>query len=170
MTIAHIDLETKSNADLKKIGAYKYAQPPSTDIWLLAYAFDDGPINIWNPLDPSPNDLINHINDGGEVHAYNAAFELAIWNNVLTKKYGWPELKIEQCRCIMVMALALGLPASLNNAARAVKLPVIKDEEGQKLMLKMSKATNDNWADEDIERLGQYCAKDVEVLRELEKR
>ena len=170
MTVCQIDWESKSLSNLPKEGAHKYAADPSTDVSVGAYAFDDGPIHLWRPSDPPPLDLIDHVANGGEVHAFNAAFELAIWNNVLVKKYGWPELKIEQCRCIMVMARILGLPGSLDNAAKAVNLPIEKDGEGQKLMLKMSNAANDNWTDEDYDRLGQYCARDVEVQRELEKR
>ena len=77
--ICHIDFETKSQADLRKVGAHNYAADLSTEIWVLAYAFDDEPVQVWDPeQDPEPEELINHVKNGGEVHAHNAAFELAI--------------------------------------------------------------------------------------------
>ncbi len=168
--ICHIDFETKSQADLKKVGAHKYAADLTTGIWVLAYAFDDGPVHVWSPMNPAPLDLLNHVKNGGEVHAHNAAFELAIWDKHCVVKYGWPLLKPEQCRCTMAMALAMGLPASLDAAAKAVNLTIEKDEEGKRLMLRMCQAANDNWSDGDVERLAAYCIQDVEVERQLEKR
>ena len=69
----------------------------------------------------------------------------------------------------MAMALAMGLPASLDLAAKAVQLPIEKDEEGKRLMMRMCQAANDNWSDNDIKRLTAYCIQDVEVERQLEK-
>lgn len=40
----HIDFETRSTVDIKKTGAYVYAEHPTTDLWCACYAFDDGPV------------------------------------------------------------------------------------------------------------------------------
>ena len=40
--ILSIDFETRSAVDIKKAGAHRYAQDPTTDIWCACYAFDDG--------------------------------------------------------------------------------------------------------------------------------
>jgi hypothetical protein len=56
-------------------------------------------------------------------------FELPVWNKYICPKYGWPPLKAEQLRCTMATALAMGLPASLDAAAKAVNLPEEKAED-----------------------------------------
>jgi DNA polymerase len=114
-----------------------------------------------------------HVEAGGIVVAHNAAFELAIWNNVMVPRYGWPVLRPEQVRCTMAMAYAMSLPGSLDAAAAAVGLDYRKDQAGYRLMLQMCKPKADgSWRedDESKQRLYAYCRQDVEVERELEKR
>src|SRR6185437_14351934 len=100
MTKLHIDFETRSTVDLKKAGLDNYARHPTTDIWCMALAFDDGEPRLWAPHHPAylVGDVLKHIADGGVTIAHNAAFEIAIWNNICVPRYGWPPLKAEQCR------------------------------------------------------------------------
>ena len=42
----HIDIETYSDINLKKCGVYKYVDSSEFEILLLAYAFDNEPIQI----------------------------------------------------------------------------------------------------------------------------
>jgi len=167
-TITHIDGETKSAAHLRKTGAHKYAAHHTTGIWCLAYAFDDEEVHIWTPDREDPEDLLAHVASGGTIAAHNAAFELAVWRHVLTDRLGWPELRADQCQCTMAKALSLGLPASLDGAAKAVQLPVKKDKDGAYLMRRM--ASGGDWDQESIDRLIQYCVQDVKVERALEKK
>ena len=41
-----VDIETYSDIDIKKAGLYRYAQSPAFDILLIAFAVDDGPVQI----------------------------------------------------------------------------------------------------------------------------
>jgi len=175
----HIDLETRSTIDLRKTGVYVYAEHLSTDVWCAAYAIDDGPIELWTPEWGHPEPVRLAVQHGWPIVAHNAAFERIIWKHILTPRYGWPEPKLEQWRCTMVMAYEMGLPGSLENAAAAVGLTAGKDMEGRRLMLQMSKprlATKKNpelrwWDDQEkLDRLYAYCKQDVEVERQLEKR
>ena len=52
--ILSIDIETYSEVDLGKAGVYRYAEDPSFEILLLAYAFDDGPVDV---IDLTPQSL-----------------------------------------------------------------------------------------------------------------
>src|SRR5262245_22914096 len=116
MTVLHVDFETRSAVDIKATGAYVYAEDPTTDVWCLAYAFDDEPIELWTPDDfLCPPRVAAHIRAGGTLIAHNAAFERTVWHHVMTPRYGWPQPKIEQWRCTMVMAYAMSLPGSLEN-------------------------------------------------------
>ena len=45
----HRDYETRSNANLPKVGVDKYAADPSTEVLCAAYAVDDGPVQVWLP-------------------------------------------------------------------------------------------------------------------------
>lgn len=176
MTVLHIDFETRSAADLKEVGLDNYARDPSTDVWCMAYCMDDGPAHLWEPEDGRKyeiNDALNRVMHGATVVTHNVAFELAIWNEIMVPRYGWPELKPEQCVCTMAMAYAMGLPGSLERAAPAAGIKQQKDAVGYRLMLKMCRPKADGtWHDDpaDLVRLHEYCKQDVEVERELYKR
>ena len=138
----HIDFETRSATDLKKVGLDNYARDPSTDVWCMGFAFDDEPVDLltmpelYNRRMALTHPVARHIAEGGEVVAHNAAFELAIWNNKL-RRFGWPELKIEQTRCTMAMTYAMALPGSLEKAAAAVGIKEQKNMAGHRLMMQM---------------------------------
>lgn len=140
MTVLHVDFETRSAVDIKTAGAYVYAQSPTTDVWCLAYAFDNGPVELWTPDDYlCPPEIAAHIRAGGVIIAHNAAFERVIWRYVMAERYGWPEPKIEQWRCTMAMAYAMALPGSLDNMLAALGTDQRKDMAGHRLMRTMAK-------------------------------
>jgi DNA polymerase len=176
VSIAHLDLETRSSCDLKACGLDVYSKDPTTDVHCAAYAFDDEPVQIWTAAQPCPERLRQHIEAGGLVYAHNAAFEIALTNEVLAKRHDWPTLKPEQCRCTMCMAYAMALPGSLENAAPAVGLTERKDGLGKRVMIKLCKpnVNNEFWtpetAPDDFRKLYAYCKTDVEVERALHHR
>ncbi|HUD75288.1 MAG TPA: DNA polymerase [Terracidiphilus sp.] len=153
-----IDFETFSEVDLKKAGLHNYATDPSTGVHCLSYGpspADTGSavehIKTWVEGEPFPEDLKVHIAQGGIITAWNAAFELAIWNLCCVKKYGWPPLPIRQVRCSMVRAYAMALPGALDDAAPALGVDQRKDAEGHRIMLQLSKPKKDGsmWRRED---------------------
>lgn len=173
-----IDFETRSAVDLRKTGAYVYAEDPSTDLWCIAYAFGDEPIEMWLPGQAIPPWLKAHVEAGGELVAHNSAFERVIWWAILTPRYGWPRPKTEQFRCTMAGAMAMSLPGSLEKAAAAVGLEARKDMSGHRVMLQASRPRKIEadgtliwWDDaERQDKLRLYCRNDVEVERQLDKR
>ncbi len=187
MTHLHLDFETRSTVDLKAAGLHNYATHPTTDVWCCASATDDGEPLIWTrDAKHKPAAMLDHVRRGGLVFAHNAAFELAIWNEIMVPRYGWPPLKPEQCRCTMAMAYAMALPGALDNAAAAVGIQVRKDQSGYRLMMQMCRPKQISppghnhpqqperivWWDEPakLQALYEYCKQDVRVERELEKR
>lgn len=181
-SVCHIDFETKCAIDIKEAGSDVYAQSPSCDALCLAYSFDDEPIELWIPGMPDPERLLEHVRRGWIVKGHNiGGFEMLIWNNVMTLKYGWPEMAIEQCRCTMAMAYAMGLPGSLDDASRALGIPYEKDMKGHRIMLKLSqpRAFTESgepiwWTPQDVpddfNHLYAYCKNDVLVEKEIDKR
>ena len=139
----HIDIETYSECDLKKSGLYRYAEDPSTEILVLCYAFNDGPVHVWVPRaaipaivrngilermdegaefwcgELAPLALIEWIEAGKQVRAHNAQFERTVLNGVAGQKLGFPKLKIGQMVCTAAKAAAAALPRDLDSAAKA---------------------------------------------------
>lgn len=173
---AHLDFETASTVDLRKTGAHRYAEDPSTFILCAAWAFDNGPVHRWRIGEPAPASLLDHIDTNGEVHAWNLPFEFAIWNRVARRLWGAPKLVLPQCHCTMARAAQVGLPLGLANAAKSLGLADQKDKTGHQLMLQLCKPrrTKDGslrWWHEDepekLDRLMDYNAQDVVVEREV---
>ena len=170
--ILRVDFETRSVIDLPKRGVHIYAADPSTDAWCMAWAFNDEPVEIWVMGEELPKRIKKHVKARGLIGAWNAAFELAIWNTVMAKRHDWPSIWVSQCRCTMMMSAAMSLPLGLNQAAKALSLDISKDDPGYRLMLRMSKPRKLDpltwWEDADrLERLYAYCKQDVEVERKM---
>jgi hypothetical protein len=48
----YVDFETRSRAELrgqKSVGVYNYANDPTTEVLMLGWAIDDGPVQVWEP-------------------------------------------------------------------------------------------------------------------------
>jgi DNA polymerase len=77
----HIDIETKSGQDLKKMGVYRYVADPDFDILLFGYSEDDGEtVEVLDFTGQNPRyvkaELIDILQDPRiRKHAYNAQFE-----------------------------------------------------------------------------------------------
>jgi len=143
LPVCVLDVETRSTIKLGKGGtnAFVYAQHPTTEVWLLRYAFDDAPHIVlrWGYGRPCPQNLIDHVTAGGIICAHNAGFEFAVWTQLLTPRYGWPELKLSQMSDTAARAARIGIPRALEKAAPALGLAHSKDMAGSKLMKQMAK-------------------------------
>lgn len=137
--IYHIDYETKSTANLKLVGVYRYAEHPSTDILCMGFARNNEPVQIWTPDFPWPEELNEHIRQGFPIFAHNAQFERLITKNIAVARYGCAPVALEQWFCTAAMAAAMALPRSLEGLGEALSLPIQKDMEGSRHMLKMTK-------------------------------
>jgi DNA polymerase len=166
----YIDFETRSEVDIKKVGGWVYSTHPSTEILCVGIKVDNDQTEV---VDPSQ--LYPAIEFDDNLHAHNALFEFMMWNNCGVAKYGWPEIRLDQWYCSAAIAAYHSLPRSLEGACMALGLATQKDMAGHRLMLKMCKPrkpTKNNdakWHEtaEDLERLGQYCIKDVDTMYDL---
>lgn len=169
-----IDLETYSSADITKTGAFKYVEAPDFEILLLAYAWDDGPVNV---IDLARGEVLeymelrNSILDPNIVKvAHNSAFERACLSRVTGR-----DLPPEEWEDTMILAAMNGLPLSLDAAGAALELKDQKIKEGTSLISyfckpckptianggrtrNLPKHAPDKWA-----RFVEYCRRDVEV-------
>lgn len=173
----YVDFESRSKADIWTCGAWEYSMHPSTEILCLAYAIDDGPVQLVDFTDSSSVRRLSlpfggAIKEGAIFHAHNAYFERCIWRNVLAPKHGLPQIPLKQWRCTAAKACAHGLPKSLDGASTALGLPFRKDKLGRQIMLRLCKPKKDGtWNEDpaDFAVLFKYCKQDVEVERALDK-
>ena len=163
-----IDIETSSDVDIRKCGAFKYAESEAFRIMLLAYAFDDVPVKVIDleKGEEIPLFLLQALQDKEVIkHAYNASFEWLCLNRVGFKT------PIEQWQCTMIHAMYLGFPAGLEATGEAVGLPEDKKKlaVGRQLIryfcLGPYKPDEDKW-----NLFKDYNKKDVEAERAIEKK
>ena len=190
-----LDLETKSYADLTKVGAWVYSKDPTTEIICACYQIDDEPIQEWwpgkNASDEMPDDLrqalgtgvlsAHHISFEQDaelvcqsypklIEAHNISFERSMWMNVLTPRYDWPAVPTEQWRDTMAVAAYYALPVALDKLARVLGFGG-KDPEGGRLITKYSKlylkTAKPVIPPEDFRKFVDYCRRDVELERRV---
>lgn len=164
----YLDFETKSFADLAKVGTKAYAQDPTTEVICLCWRIDDGEPGEWWPGLGKPWHLLNAINDGHEVEAFHVAFEYCIWTEIMVKRHGWCGVPFESWRDLMAVACYLALPAQLDKLARALGFEG-KDKRGGQLITKYSKlylkTAKQDIPDDDFFAFVDYCHRDVEQER-----
>ena len=177
MTIT-FDFETKSYADLKKVGTEAYAADVTTDVICCCYGIDDEPIQEWwpgkNKTDEMPLDLWQALFDcrygEGLIEAHHASFELFIWRYVMARKYEWPEPHIDQWRDTMAVACYYAMPAALDRLAHALGFEG-KDPEGSRLITKYSKlylkTAKTVIPPEDFRKFVNYCKRDVRTEQSM---
>lgn len=189
-----LDYETYSEANLKKVGAFEYSIHPSTEIicasWRLGTraTLAAAPTKTWVPGRDSHLDLWHAFTDPDVILvAHNALFEQVITRNVFAEKYlgtaeGASAYALEQREkirslapqrwlCTASLASALALPRKLADVAAVLKLPVQKDMDGHRLMLKWCKPrkpTKNNPSTrhtnpDELKRLVSYCATDTDA-------
>ena len=121
-----VDFETRSRVDLRKKGAYNYAQDPSTEVLMMAYQLpptSECPtqVKVWIPPDPFPKEVFDYVTGSGKIWAWNAAFDRLIWDFVLFNDYANTPLPSSfQWACASAWARANGLPGKLSHAAEMV--------------------------------------------------
>lgn len=177
----HIDIETYSPEALADCGVHRYAEHPDFRILLFAYAFGDGPVTVIDLASgvslPAP--VRRALTDPKVIKvAHNAAFERTCIGAMLGQT-----LDPHQWECTMIQCARCGLPMSLGEAAKALGLEAQKMTEGKKLIKQFctyheapsrlfgNQAGPMRPSDdpEGWETFKEYCRRDVEVEREIDK-
>lgn len=181
----HLDFETYSEAPLLKVGAYRYARHPSTEVLIACYWLPgmdrelDEP-RVWLPRTQRiPADLLAAVNDKRLVFfAHSAQFERSVWKWVLRRMHPKvPDIPVERWMCTAAIAAASGLARKLEVALTMLGTGVEKDPEGTRLIKlfsvprKPTKANSKtrNMPEDfpaDFRKFILYCQRDV--LGELE--
>ena len=172
-----IDIETYSEVDLPKCGVYAYAEHPSFEILLFAYAFDDEETQVVDLKcgERLPPRVLDALTDPAITKtAFNAAFERTCIGHCLGKR-----LDAAQWQCTAVQSAMLALPLSLEGVGEVLGIERKKLKEGGDLVRYFSlpcKPTKANGqrtrnlpehAPEKWQRFKEYCVRDVEAEREI---
>ena len=188
MISVHLDFETRSLVDVTDTGPWRYSLDPSTLPLCLCYTVDTSHTDLitWEDFDNYNvgmiTDSVYKITELAEnknviFKAHNSMFEYCIWNNILHKTFGFPELlDFKRWDCTAAKAASHALPRSLGQCALALKLSENKDKTGKKIMLQLSKPrkpTKNNpsiWCNDadKFKILYEYCSQDVIVERAID--
>lgn len=131
-----IDIETFSSIDLSKCGVYKYAESSDFEILLFGYSVDGADVKVVDLaggelIPPAILDAIT--NDSVTKYSFNAMFERVCLSRYLNLPNG-TYLNHNSWRCHMVWSAYLGLPLSLKDVGKVLKLKNQKMDEGKELI------------------------------------
>lgn len=145
-----IDLETYSDVDISKCGAYKYAESDNFKILLFGVSIDGGAVQVFDLAcgDAIPDDILAALSDNTVTKwAFNANFERICLSNWIRKHhpehfkgYSIPEdpaskyLDPASWKCTMIWSAYMGLPLSLEGVGAVLKLQDQKIKEGKDLI------------------------------------
>ena len=145
-----IDLETYSDVDISKCGAYKYAESENFEILLFGVSIDGDDVQVFDLAcgDTIPDDILAALSDYTVTKwAFNANFERICLSNWLRKHhpehfkgYSIPEdpaskyLNPVSWKCTMIWSAYMGLPLSLEGVGAVLKLQDQKMKEGKDLI------------------------------------
>ncbi len=158
-----LDFESRSECDLIARGSYNYSRHPSTQVLCMAYAIDDGEVELWTPDQPFPREILTH-----QIRAHNAAFERLILWYVLCPDLDLPEPALEQFYCTAAQARSNCAPGSLEDVGRFAGASMKKDHKGAALVRKCCLPPFKHTAD-DLAALFEYCKQDVRAMRAISK-
>ena len=151
MSYLYLDFETFSEADLKKVGSYAYAEHPTTEVLICTYAFDDEPVQVWDCTDGSdmPGDLHRALR---RLVKPNSRIKM-VWHNGglfdrLIMRHCWGfDIPVSNTIDTMIWAFRHALPGSLDALCEVLGVSAdnAKDKRGKALIQRFSKPTPKNY-------------------------
>lgn len=151
MSYLFLDFETFSEADLKKVGSYAYAEHPTTEVLICTYAFNDEPVQVWDCTDGSdmPGDLHRALR---RLVKPNSRIKM-VWHNGglfdrLIMKHCWGfDIPVGNTIDTMIWAFRHALPGSLDALCEVLGVSAdnAKDKRGKALIQRFSKPTPKNY-------------------------
>ena len=151
MSYLYLDFETFSEADLKKVGSYAYAEHPTTEVLICTYAFDDEHVRVWDCTDGSdmPGDLHRALR---RLVKPNSRIKM-VWHNGsmfdrLIMRHCWGfDIPVSNTIDTMIWAFRHALPGSLDALCEVLGVSAdnAKDKRGKALIQRFSKPTPKNY-------------------------
>lgn len=147
--LLYMDTETFSEADLKKVGSYAYAEHATTEIIICTYAIDDGPVEVWDctsePVMPISLRVALRNVMRGRMRIVGHNF---LMFDRLVMKHCWGvDIKPRNTIDTMIRAFRHALPGSLDALCEVLGVSAdnAKDKRGKALIQRFSKPTPKNY-------------------------
>lgn len=182
MNYIYLDFETFSEADLKKVGSYAYAEHPTTEVLICTYAFDDEPVQVWDCTDGSdmPGDLHRALR---RLVKPDSRIKM-VWHNGsmfdrLIMKHCWDfDIPVSNTIDTMIWAFRHALPGSLDALCEVLGVSAdnAKDKRGKALIQRFSKPTPKNYKirrytaethPDEWAMFIKYAVSDITAMREV---
>lgn len=146
MNVLTIDIETRSDIDLKTGGLYSYAESENFDVLLVSYSIDGDNVRTCDVINGTklPDEVLNALVDETVIKkAFNVNFERICLSVYLRRNY--PDLLDFEDKvgnylspvswhCDMIHSRYLGMPSSLEDVGALLRLKDRKMEEGKDLI------------------------------------
>ena len=175
----YLDIETRSRVDLRKTGVYRYVEDEMFDILMLAWTWNDDPMQTSTDPDEMRGiirDILERHESGEDfkVIAHNTGFERVCFSAYMGMPVG-EYITPEVFEDTMVLAAWSGLPLSLEALAKATG-GELKDSAGSALIRFFCTPRKDGTfrsPEDDIQKweaFVAYCAQDVIAMRDIHKK
>lgn len=181
----HLDFETRSSKDISECGTWAYAEDSTTEILMLAWAFNEDPVQLWQPrLGPMPKEL----RDGLE----NELESLAAWYSPFERLHLWFKLgiytSISRWVDPAIQAKMMSMPGKLERVGQILNIEAKKITDffirdvnmvqlfsvplrigGELTLFGIEPTTFRDWDTHPREwqAFCDYCIRDVEAEREI---
>lgn len=148
-SLLYLDTETFSEADLKKVGSYAYAEHPTTEVIICTYAVDDGPVEVWDctsePVMPiSLRVALRNVMRGRmKIVGHN----FLMFDRLIMKHCWGFDIPVNNTIDTMIWAFRHALPGSLDALCEVLGVSAdnAKDKRGKALIQRFSKPTPKNY-------------------------
>lgn len=147
--LLYLDTETFSEADLKKVGSYAYAEHATTEVIICTYAVDDGPVEVWDctsePVMPiSLRVALRNVMRGRmKIVGHN----FLMFDRLIMKNCWGFDIPVSNTIDTMIWAFRHALPGSLDALCEVLGVSAdnAKDKRGKVLIQRFSKPTPKNY-------------------------
>lgn len=175
-----LDTETFSGVDLKKVGAYAYAEHPTTEIMICTYAIDEGRVQTWDCTESPtmPRELRKALRRVSRKKAKIVMANGLLFDRLVIREKWGIDLPVCQIEDTMIMAFRHALPGSLDMQCQVLGVDAehAKDKAGKALIKRFCKPTPKTYKirrytrethPEEWDKFLRYAALDIIAMREV---
>ncbi|VUF53248.1 DNA polymerase I (EC, phage-associated [Escherichia phage Gluttony_ev152] len=175
-----LDTETFSGVDLKKVGAYAYAEHPTTEIMICTYAIDEGRVQTWDCTESPtmPRELRKALRHVSRKKAKIVMANGLLFDRLVIREKWGIDLPVSQIEDTMIMAFRHALPGSLDMQCQVLGVDAehAKDKAGKALIKRFCKPTPKTYKirrytrethPEEWAKFLRYAALDIVAMREV---
>lgn len=175
-----LDTETFSGVDLKKVGAYAYAEHPTTEIMICTYAIDEGRVQTWDATESPtmPRELRKALRRVSRKKAKIVMANGLLFDRLVIREKWGIDLPVSQIEDTMIMAFRHALPGGLDMQCQVLGVDAehAKDKAGKALIKRFCKPTPKTYKirrytrethPEEWAKFLRYAALDIIAMREV---